>query len=333
MATARRQWWNIIGVPDLTDSSFEVHALHSERIPSENVERVCHDSDYKYAQVLLINFVDRNLSSSKPKRDRSTRPRSTSQMKKKTMMTHTQKRPGSCSAPKKSPGHRCPRVDPLLTHACTPRKLVGVTRKLFHIASRCCGLTHATKIRTLHEIYGNFDCNPMTDWTQVHGWWHQQQRRLCPTTIYEDEEVGSQTSRPLDTKHVLLHDNPPCQQWRCQMQKFWILTSWSLFGRWWQEKMWTCHSFWIDVCDLIWYPWRSILTSLDSREKLERISVLQLLTSIERDPVIWRSLKLAKSQSKLKTHKRTEGVSRHDVLSEFKERRTVICFYSFQIVP
>ena len=64
MATARRQWWKTIGVPGLT-SSFEVHALHSERIPSENVELVCHDADYKCTQMLLINFVDRNLSSSK----------------------------------------------------------------------------------------------------------------------------------------------------------------------------------------------------------------------------------------------------------------------------
>ena len=128
-----------------------------------------HGSDYKNAQVLLINFVGRNLSSSKTqerKIDTSTKDESD---EKKTMMTHIQEHTGSSSAPEKPPAHWCPWFDPLLTYACTSRKLVEVTRKLFHIASRLFGPT----IRTLHEISGNFDCNSMADWTQVHEWWHQ----------------------------------------------------------------------------------------------------------------------------------------------------------------
>ena len=64
MVSAWCQWWKIIGVPRLADPSFEVQTLHSERIPSENVESISRSSwECRWSADAPDQHRRRNLSS------------------------------------------------------------------------------------------------------------------------------------------------------------------------------------------------------------------------------------------------------------------------------
>ena len=99
-----------------------------------------HDFDSKNTQMLLINIADANLSS-----------------------WSLSALPGSFLDPGVHDTIHSSRI-----FAYTSRKLVGISRKLFHIASRSSVPAHTATSRTLQEIHDNFDRDPMTYTAQVH---------------------------------------------------------------------------------------------------------------------------------------------------------------------